>query len=262
MTDPHDENLFKAPAARVHDYTPPEQGTFLPGGRRVPAGHGLNWLGGGWSLFRRAPGVWIGITVAFVVIVILLGFVPIANLLASVLAPVFVGGILIGCRALHDGDDLNFGHLFAGFTGGHLGNLVLVGVIYLAGVMLIGLTVGILSALLIGGAGLSAIGQLSMAALPPLLLLMLVAAAMTVPLAMAVWYAPALVVFHQVGAFEAMTTSFGVALRNFMPFFVYGLAFLVLAVLATLPFGLGWLVLTPVTFATVYVSYRDMFIAE
>jgi uncharacterized membrane protein len=34
---------------------------------------------------------------------------------------------------------------------------------------------------------------------------------------------------------------------------------LVLAVVASIPFGLGWLVLLPVMLLTVYVSYRDVF---
>ena len=45
-----------------------------------------------------------------------------------------------------------------------------------------------------------------------------------VPLAMAVWLAPPLVVFHDFSAFQALKASFFAALRNSLPFLVYGLS--------------------------------------
>jgi uncharacterized membrane protein len=53
--------------------------------------------------------------------------------------------------------------------------------------------------------------------------------------------------------------SFHGCLRNVVPFLVYGAIGIVLAILATIPFGLGWFVLAPVTIATVYASYCDIF---
>jgi uncharacterized membrane protein len=41
--------------------------------------------------------------------------------------------------------------------------------------------------------------------------------------------------------------------------FVYGLLGLVYAIVASIPFLLGWLVLAPVFAASVYVSYKDIF---
>ena len=61
------------------------------------------------------------------------------------------------------------------------------------------------------------------------------------------------------GPFDALKSSFSACLKNFMPFLVYGLAFLVLAVLATLPVGLGWFILIPVTQASIYASYKSLF---
>jgi hypothetical protein len=37
---------------------------------------------------------------------------------------------------------------------------------------------------------------------------------------------------------------------------------MVLAVLATIPLGLGWFVLAPLGIASMYASYRDIFYAE
>jgi hypothetical protein len=44
-----------------------------------------------------------------------------------------------------------------------------------------------------------------------------------------------------------------------MPFLVYGLIGIVLAVVATIPFALGWLVVGPLSIASIYTSYCDIF---
>jgi len=47
-----------------------------------------------------------------------------------------------------------------------------------------------------------------------------------------------------------------------VPFVLYGLVGLVLGIVASIPFGLGWLVLGPVAIASVYVGYRDIFLGS
>ncbi len=49
------------------------------------------------------------------------------------------------------------------------------------------------------------------------------------------------------------------SLTNWLPFLVYGLIYLVAAFVASIPFGLGWILLVPVVLLTMYVSYRDVF---
>jgi len=81
-------------------------------------------------------------------------------------------------------------------------------------------------------------------------------------LVMAIWLAPPLVIFHEISAFRAIKSSLGVAVRNILPFSVYTLLVLIAAVLASLPLLLGWLVLLPVLYASLYAAYRDLFFAE
>ena len=50
-----------------------------------------------------------------------------------VLGPVFAGGVMLGCKALDEGGELELGHLFAGFKE-KLGTLAAVGAIYLVAV--------------------------------------------------------------------------------------------------------------------------------
>ena len=86
--------------------------------------------------------------------------------------------------------------------------------------------------------------------------------ALLVPLFAAYWFAPALVVMHDLQPIAAMRESFFACFRNFVPFIVYGIIVLVLAILAAIPFGLGYLVLVPVLMASVYVGYRQIFTEE
>src|SRR6185436_6154227 len=90
------------------------------------------------------------------------------------------------------------------------------------------------------------------------LLAVLLILALMLPLFMAIWFAPPLVVFQGLGAIEAMKASFTGCLRNVMPFLLYGVVLLIFGVLASIPMGLGWLVLLPVTAASIYTAYRDI----
>ena len=58
---------------------------------------------------------------------------------------------------------------------------------------------------------------------------------------------------------EALKASFAACLRNIMPFLVYGALGLVAAIVASIPAGLGWLVLLPVVMLTLHTTYRDVF---
>jgi uncharacterized membrane protein len=176
--------------------------------------------------------------------------------------PVFMGGIVAGCRAIDSGGQLEFNHLFEGFRT-RFGALIAVGALYLAGFVAILLVVMLITgasvfALFMAGGGQTDLAQ-GGAALG-ILLAMLIVFALMVPLVMAVWFAAPLVMFHNLGAVEAMKASFTGSLRNVVPFLVYSIVGLVLSVVATIPLGLGWLVLGPVFAASVYTGYRDIYL--
>ena len=255
-------NPYATPKAAVAD-EPVAQGEYIPGGRTVPASNGWTWIADAWTLFKASPGLWIGMILVFVVLFIVMAVVPFVGAIAqNLLMPVFMGGIVLGCRAIDDGSGLEFNHLFAGFKT-KFGTLIAVGALYLAGFVAILLVVMMLTgasvfALYMGGGAQPDIAQ-SGAALG-LLLAILIVLALSIPLVAAVWFAAPLVVFHDLGAVEAMKASFKGCLRNIVPFLVYGIVGLVLAVVATIPLGLGWLVLGPVLAASVYTSYRDIYL--
>lgn len=254
-------NPYSAPAATVADPAAAPQGKFVPGGRGVAAGHGWSWIAQGWDLFKRQPGLWIGIAVTLFVILLVLALIPLLGPLANaVLWPVLSAGLLIGCRALAEGGNLEFGHLFAGFRD-RFGTLIAVGAISFGISFVIGILVAVVMGVGMftmfgGGPGPGATPE----ALLTMTLAMLVMFALLLPLMMALWFAPALVVFHERGPVEAMKESFVGCLKNIVPFLVYGLVGLVLAILASIPVGLGWLLLGPVLIGSLYASYRDIYL--
>ncbi len=231
--------------------------------RAVPTGHGVAWMKSGFSGFRLAPRVWMGIALLFMVLTYLLGLLPAGSLLLALVSPVLTGGIMLGCRSLDEGRPLEISHLFAGFKQ-RTRALISAGALYLGLAFAIAMAVGVIGAIIgveipdapVDGQDIPAID--GMLAVLVLLVLLLI-----VPLAMAFFYAPALLVFDdRLGVTSAFKLSFSGCLKNVMPFLVYGLLGLLLGLLSVATFGLGLLVVIPVVYAGMYVSYKDIFLCE
>jgi len=232
----------------------------MTGGRAVGAGQGWAWIADGFGLFKKSPGIWIALVIILLVILVVLAFIPLLGAVATfLLMPVFIGGLTLGCRALQGGGELELGHLFAGFDKAHAGNLIVLGALAIGGWIIVMIPVvaiagvGAVVGLLRGdAAGVAAMGG-------SLMLAWLVALALSIPIYMALWFAPALVVLRRMAPVAALRESFFGCLKNIVPFLVYSIVFVVLGILASIPLGLGWLVLGPVTVASVYAAYRDIF---
>jgi uncharacterized membrane protein len=235
--------------------------------RTVSPGHGATWWGEGWRLFTPAVGVWLLIWIILAVFYLAAAFTGIGSLVMHVLMPVFTGGLMLGCRALDRGNPLTLGHLFAGFSQ-RTGPLVVVGLIFTGLALLITLLV---AGMMVGLFGVAIFSMLTGAVDPAqsglaldsvvvaVLLCVLFFLLLLLPLIMAVWFAAPLVMLGGLSPGAAMAASFRGCLRNVVPFLLYGLIGLGLAIVASIPFGLGWLVLGPVTMATIYTSYCDIF---
>ena len=232
---------------------------FIPQGRGVPFENGWSWLAAAWSIFKRAAGVWIGMIIVLCLIYIVLGVIPILGAIASLAAgPVFTGGLMLASRTIDQGGEAQFTQLFGGFKH-RFGPLVGVGVLYLVGFAAILFIVMVVT----GGSILTVLNATTpeeiMAAGAGLLLAALIFFALLIPLVMAVWFAPALIVFHDIGSIAAMKASFTGCLRNMLPFLLYGIVWFVASIIASIPLMLGWLVLGPVTAASIYTSYKDIY---
>ena len=240
----------------------------MPSITRVATGRGVQWWTEGWRLFVREPWTWLAIAAIYFVLLVAVALIPVVGTPAtSLLLPILAGGALVGARAVDRGQPLTVAHLFSGF-GPHGGPLLIVGLLYLGGWFVAWL---VTAAILVGVAGLDTLGALlsgdvletGVAALAAIgvgtIVMLVVVTLLGVPLLMAVWFAPALVVFADVEPLAAMKASFAASLVNAVPFLVYNLLALAFALLATIPLGLGWLVLAPVLAGSVYASYVEIF---
>jgi uncharacterized membrane protein len=227
--------------------------------RKVAAGNGWLWIRDGFALFKQNPAIWIALFIIYLLICMVFSVVPIVGpIVLNLLAPVFVAGFMLGCRALENGEELEINHLFAGFKH-NTSQLITVGGLYLAGVIVI---VGVIfvmtgGALLATGGQAHAMGDAAKAG--SMLLAALVGLALLLPLIMAYWFAPTLVLFHDIKPVDAMKLSFYACLNNILPFIVYALISMALLVLSAIPLGLGLLVMIPVMMASLYTSYKDIF---
>ena len=253
-------NPYAAPKAAVADEAIVLNADFVPGGQSRPAGNGWTWIAEGWELFKRQPGLWIGMILLAAVIFIAASLIPIVGPLATTLfGPVFAAGVMVGCNTLDSGGELELGHLFAGFRE-RTGTLIAVGALYLAAtvvvIVVVSLVMGVGMMTMMGAGDPQEVAAMGMT----IVLAVLVMFALLLPAVMAIWLAAPLVVFHEHGAVEAMKGSFAGCLKNILPFLVYSVVLFVFAIAATLPLMLGWLVLGPVFAASVYASYRDIYL--
>lgn len=230
----------------------------------VAAGRGWGWIQDAWGLFKQAPWAWIGALLLFYLIVIVVSLAPlIGGLATTILGPMFTAGLMLGAQAQDRGEGFGVGRLFAGFSV-RPAPLALVGVVYLVLALLIGLVIGLLFIVTVGGSGMMTPDMTpeqfeAMAAGPPFMLPVLIALLLGIPLAMAMFFAPALVVLDAVPVMRAFKLSFMGCLKNILPFLVFGLIALVLFVVGAIPIFLGWLVVAPVLTIAVYTAYRDIF---
>lgn len=230
--------------------------------RQVAAGSGWQWIVEGFRLFRKNPVIWI--TLIFIYLLISMGlslFKLVGPIVLNLLAPVFVAGFMLGCRALDNDEELEINHLFAGFKQNTaqlitVGGIYLAGIIIVVGIMFAGSDTSMLQALLSG----EKIDEQQADALGDgFMLTTLFGMALLLPLIMAYWFAPVLVAFHGLNGAEAMKRSFMACLQNILPFAVYSLISMALLLLAAIPFGLGLLIMIPTMTASLYASYKDIF---
>ena len=232
---------------------------------QVNAKQGLQWILSGFYLFRKAAMAWILVCFTLILIAMSMSFIPlVGKFIFTLVSPAFLAGIMIGCKDMEKGKQLEAAHLLAAFRT-HAVPLITIGGIYLIGQVLI---VGLV--MLIGGSAMTDMllygkrvdeSEL-MGVMSSMLTSSLIALTLSIPLMMASWFSPLLVVFHNVPPIVAMEKSFFACLRNFIPFQVYGVTLIILTILSAIPYGAGLIIFIPTMFASIYVSYKDIFLAE
>ncbi len=266
-------NPYAAPTAAVLTAQADTDGaTLIPGGRGVSAGRGIEWISKGWKLFTLSPLIWIVNVVIFIVLVMIINIVPlIGPLIGYFLFPVLVGGLMLGAHAQHGGRPLEVSDLFSGFST-NTGSLLVLGALYIACVIALVIVLGILAIVFLGASGLmgalmsgdsdAMAGVFAGAAGIGIALVILIALALSVPLAMAFWFAPGLVAINGLQPLAAISSSFKGCLKNMLPFLLWGIIFLVLFIIGTIPIFLGLLIVVPLMYASNYAAYRDIYLGD
>lgn len=231
--------------------------------KQLPAAQGWAWIKQGYVLFMKAPLLWMTLLIICLVAAMALSAIPVlGEPLVSLLTPVILAGLMAGARAVQQGEELELAHLFSGF---HTNTSQLV---TLGGITLVGQYLIFGAMLMVGGGTLVSLmmnsdtvtdSNLITQAMEGAGFAVLVGAVLFSLLMTAMQYAPMLVYFNNVTPLEAMKLSLRAFGNNIGAMLMYSFTFVLLALLASMPLFLGWLVLLPVMFTSLYASYCDIF---
>jgi uncharacterized membrane protein len=220
----------------------------------------ISWLREGKMHFKRYPGAWVTCILIWFVFSLLMSVIPIVGQLAGgLLNYVFIAGLMLGCYESGTGKPFTSQYMFAGFKH-NLPKLVGLGLVSMV----------ISSAIMWITLGDTYIAMLSenMEALPAdldinhLAISGLIATLLLIPLMMALWFAPVLIIRHDLSVFAALRLSFVACFLNTLPFFWYGLILLPMFLFGMFTLGLGFLVVLPVMLASINASYVQIFLEQ
>ncbi len=242
--------------------------------RIVGASRGWRWIAEGMLIFRKNPAQWLLLIGLLFIASRILLLIPLIGAIAVVLiAPNVLAGLAHGAQALTEGKPLRLGYLASGFLK-NAAQLIAIG-----GISLFGQLLTIMAMMLVGGETMSDISKTMTAGamtpetieamrtgMPNIMLAMLVGLLLSIPVMMAVWFAPLLVLFDDLKPFPALVMSLWACLKNTLPFLLYGMAVLAPMVilmplsLAVRQPDLGLWLLAPILVPSIYASYRDLFV--
>jgi hypothetical protein len=245
------------------------------------AGRGAYWLKEAHAMLTAKRMPWLMLLLLYYIVAGLIDIVPLLGQFAlPLLKPVFAVGFLAAAWSQERGGNPDLKLLFQGFRS-NLWALLPLGAFMLAGIA----TAVFATSLVDGGKLLEVLaGKVKLdetvLATGEVQAAMLFAAALALPVILALWFAPGLVVFQDCGAAEALALSLRASLANWRPIAVYGAlvfffggvlpasATAIVAAIVPSEFALVVAVafLLPYVFLFVatlhisdYVSYRDVF---
>jgi uncharacterized membrane protein len=203
--------------------------------------------------------VWMGLGAGWMLITLGLVLVPVVGgVAANLLQPVFFASFALAARKQLSGEAPEMGDLFSGFRRG-LRPLVNLGAILLIAEIAIFFLMSLL--------GLPGVGEgdeiVTVTDYVRLLQgkewILLVGLALTALVKGALWFAPALLAFHDLSTAHAVRWSVFAALSNAGAMLAYGVALTVVFLAGALPWGLGLALAIPVMLASTYTGYADVF---
>jgi hypothetical protein len=221
---------------------------------------GPRWIAEAFRLFRRAPGTWIGLSFGWMAIWLGLLLIPlVGNVAGSMLQPAFYASFALAAWKQLSGEKLEMGDLFLGFRT-RLQPLLQLGAVLFAcelGVVYLMRALGFPDLVTPDGELLRAAEFVE--AMRGKEWVFFLGCGLLALVKGALWFAPALIAFHDLSAGGAMRWSIYAALSNMGALALYGLALFLVFFAALLPWGLGLFVAVPVMLASTYAGYRAVF---
>jgi uncharacterized membrane protein len=227
----------------------------------IPAARGASWITKSFSLFRAQPMAWIGLCMGWLLIWFSTLLVPLLGpILATMLQPVFFASFAIAAFKQTAGERITMADLFTGFRR-NMRPLLNIGII-----MVMAQLASIFLMKALGLPAWPADQQVELATYAEMvrsnkwiifggLLFMAVVSG-------ALWFAPQLIVFHDMTTSHAIRWSVYAAIANLGAMIVYGVALLALFIAAWIPFGLGLVIVLPLMVISTFVGYREVFEAK
>jgi len=248
---------------------------------RRNAAHGVSWLRQAFAMLWAHRVRWLLLLLTYYTLLLAIRAIPyLGPFVAPMLKPVLAVGFLAAAWSQERGELPAIRHLFAGFRA-NLRALLVLGIVFV-----VGMTLAVLATSLVDDGRLlevvSGTATLDEAVVADANVeaAMLFGALCALPVLLALWFAPALVVFQDCDVPRALATSLRAATANWRPIAMYALLlFLYVGVLPTfvaaiiaalVPEDVAYMVAAVVLLpylallvATVhvsdYVSYRDIF---
>ncbi|MDP2804353.1 MAG: BPSS1780 family membrane protein [Gallionellaceae bacterium] len=230
--------------------------------RKLLASDGWLWIKQGNYLFKKSPVLLVTLLLITIAALLVTSRIPLAgDVLIGFLFPIFFVGLMRGCQALENDEELEIAHLFWGFQRAPF--LITLGAINI-------IAESIIIVIMTNTGGKELIDILTSETPennPAVILAAVQSAGISLPLGiglfsmllMAMQFAPMLVAFNNATPLAALKASLRACLRNMAALSVYGVIMLLFAFAATLAMMLGWIILFPIMITSIYAAYRRLF---
>ncbi len=230
--------------------------------KSVSAGQGISWFKCGWDLFKQDFGTWFIMFLILVGLSIVLSFIPfIGSLALMIISPALMGGFMYAASEMDNGNKIEIGYLFQGFRDkARMNKLLILGGIYL----LLQVLLIIIMFSLIGGSVMMSAGETGnvdpadiMSSGMVFSMILVILGGLTIMVGFI--YSTPLVMLDNMAPIESIKASYSAGFKNILPLLVFSLLYLLLAIVAIIPIGLGFLILIPVSITALYCSYKSIF---
>lgn len=235
-----------------------------PNGRPVTTSRIAQWLIGGTKAVFAQPTLWAALFALCASLLMLFRALPLLRPLVVLAAPLVAGALAYAQEQLRRGEPASFGEIFRAVRaksnallaiGLMSGAIVAIGYVVVIAAMNLSLlasimTTGVRAMSISYGGDTGVSGMLESLVNAPMFTIAIGAA----------WFAPSLVMLHDVAPLEAMKASLNGAARNWSVAACYLVVLLGAVLLApALPLFVSALIATPLMLLTFYGAYRDVF---